>query len=193
MSDDRLLKESLKEFGISSNVKTILEDITHEEPVFIQEEYWIPERYNETKIVLLSVDPHWQFVYWDIKDSLYEVIKDYSIQFRVICCGEEKLKINLLQQYGKYYFKFHAPFKEVYCILGYEKEDDFIEISRSNSFILPSDEIFEGKEVFLTPEDIKKKKEEIDKILKKSEILKGKKEEILKKSLKITGSSENLI
>ncbi len=161
--DDRLIKESIKEFGISYDIKTILEDIQHEEPVFLQEEYWVPERYNETKIVFLPIDPHWQYVYWDIKDSLYEKIKSYTLQFRVVCCGEEKLSINILQQYGNYYFNFHAPFKDVYCILGYTKDDEFIEIARSNIFKLPSDEIFEGEEIFVTREKLKEKemKEEL--------------------------------
>lgn len=161
----KLIKESIKEFGISYDTKTILEDIQHEEPLFLQEEYWIPERYNETKLVFLPVDPHWHFVYWDIKDTLYEKIKSYTLQFRVVCCGEEKLSINILQQYGSYYFNFHAPFKDVYCILGYVKNNEFVEIARSNIFKLPSDQIFEGEEIFVTKETLKNK--EIGEKLKK--------------------------
>ncbi len=170
--DNKLIKESIKEFGISYDIKTILEDIQHEEPLFLQEEFWIPERYNETKIVFLPVDPHWHFVYWDIKDSIYEKIKSYTLQFRVICCGEEKLSINILQQYGSYYFNFHAPFKDVYCILGYLKKDEFIEIACSNIFKLPSDQIFEGEEIFVTRKQLKNKdiKEELKKKIYSSQI-----------------------
>jgi hypothetical protein len=36
----------------------------------------LPERYNETKIVLLLRDPNWAFTYWDIKESDIELYRD---------------------------------------------------------------------------------------------------------------------
>ncbi len=38
-------------------------------------EYPIPERYGETKVVLLVKDPDWAFVYWDIEISRLREIK----------------------------------------------------------------------------------------------------------------------
>ncbi len=34
-----------------------------------EDEYPLPERYNETRIVALLRDPLWAFAYWDLKDS----------------------------------------------------------------------------------------------------------------------------
>ncbi len=166
MDSKKLIQESLKDFGRGYEIHPVLEDIKHEEPVFVQEEYWIPERYNETKIVFLSVDPHWQFVYWDIEDSIYEKIKGKPLKIKVFSNEKEKLSIDINSQYGKYYFQYHAPFEEVFCILGYIEEKNFIELSKSNSFILPSDEIFEGEEIFVSKEDFKNK-EKIYEILER--------------------------
>ncbi|NPA54670.1 MAG: DUF4912 domain-containing protein [Aquificae bacterium] len=165
MDSKKLIQESLKDFGKGYEIHPVLEDIKHEEPVFVQEEYWIPERYNETKIVFLSVDPYWQFVYWDIEDSIYGKIKEKPLKIKVFSNEKEKLSIDINSQYGKYYFQYHAPFEEVFCILGYIEEENFIELSKSNSFILPSDEIFEGEEIFVSKEDFKNK-EKIEKLIK---------------------------
>ncbi len=40
-----------------------------------QDEYPIPERYNETKVVFMVRDPNWAFAYWDIEDQNIEKIK----------------------------------------------------------------------------------------------------------------------
>ncbi len=45
-------------------------DITLDEQFdFEEDQYPLPERYNETKIVLLLRDPAWAYTYWDIKES----------------------------------------------------------------------------------------------------------------------------
>ncbi len=45
-------------------------DITLDEQFDFDEDlYPLPERYNETEIVLLLRDPVWAYTYWDIKDS----------------------------------------------------------------------------------------------------------------------------
>ncbi|MDC7228547.1 MAG: DUF4912 domain-containing protein [Spirochaetales bacterium] len=45
-------------------------DITlNEQFDFDEDQYPLPESYNETKIVMLLRDPAWAYTYWDIKDS----------------------------------------------------------------------------------------------------------------------------
>ncbi len=39
-------------------------------------DYPIPERYDDTKIVLMIKDPDWAFVYWDLKSSALSFVKD---------------------------------------------------------------------------------------------------------------------
>ncbi len=187
MDNEILLKESIKEFGRGYLTPTILEDIKHEEPVFIQEEFLIPERYNQTKVTFLSVDPVVQFIYWDIEDSLYEKLINYDKQIRVFIKDEEKVVINVEEKYGKHYFKLHAPFEEAFCILGYKKDSKFIQIAKSNIFILPSDTVFEGEEVFVSKEDFKNK-DKIKKILDKIKVSKG-----TKISLTEIGGSSNFL
>ncbi|MBI9105106.1 MAG: DUF4912 domain-containing protein [Spirochaetales bacterium] len=51
-------------------------DITlNEQFDFDEDKYPLPEKYNETKIVLLLRDPAWAYAYWDIKESDIEAVK----------------------------------------------------------------------------------------------------------------------
>jgi hypothetical protein len=43
-----------------------------------REEYAIPQRYNETRVVLLVRDPHWAYAYWDIEDSKARSVRKAS-------------------------------------------------------------------------------------------------------------------
>lgn len=53
-------------------------DIFLDEEIVSQEteEYLIPERYNETRIVLLLRDPLWAYAYWDIQDASLEALQE---------------------------------------------------------------------------------------------------------------------
>lgn len=51
-------------------------DITlNEQFDFDEDLYPLPERYNETKIVMLLRDPAWAYTYWDIKESDISALK----------------------------------------------------------------------------------------------------------------------
>ncbi len=51
-------------------------DITlNEQFDFDEDMYPLPERYNETKIVMLLRDPAWAYTYWDIKESDISALK----------------------------------------------------------------------------------------------------------------------
>ena len=45
----------------------------------------LPDRYNETKLVLMMRDPEWCFFYWDISDSdiAYHSLKDKRISVKI--------------------------------------------------------------------------------------------------------------
>ncbi|RMD47244.1 MAG: hypothetical protein D6831_00285, partial [Aquificota bacterium] len=87
MDKDKILKKSLEGIGFSSKINIIEESIKSEPQLFISEEIQIPERYNETKVVFLPVDPWNHYVYWDIEDSMYNQIKNKEVFIKVICCG----------------------------------------------------------------------------------------------------------
>ncbi len=40
-----------------------------------REEYPIPARYNETRVVALVRDPHWAFAYWDIEENKARTVR----------------------------------------------------------------------------------------------------------------------
>jgi len=51
-------------------------DITlNEQFDFDEDKYPLPEKYNETKIILLLRDPAWAYTYWDVKESDIEAVK----------------------------------------------------------------------------------------------------------------------
>ncbi len=53
-------------------------EITMDEEIEAQDKtvYPIPERYNETIIVMMLRDPLWAFAYWDIKDKERDILKE---------------------------------------------------------------------------------------------------------------------
>lgn len=42
---------------------------------FEEDQYPLPEKYNETKIMMLLRDPAWAYTYWDIKESDIDAVK----------------------------------------------------------------------------------------------------------------------
>ena len=171
---DKITIKSLEIEAPSYHIKVVEENVKTEPQIFPSEEEVVPERYNQTKIVFLPVDPYNHFIYWDIENSLYEKLKGRSLKAVLHCCGEKKLEIEINKQYGEYYFVFYAPFEEVFVSLGYYEDGKFLEITKSNRFILPSDMIFEGEEIFVHKKDFKDK-EKIKEKLKKVHSSKGKK------------------
>lgn len=41
-----------------------------------EEEFFIPERYNETRIILMLRDPLWAYAYWDIQDVKLKALQE---------------------------------------------------------------------------------------------------------------------
>ncbi|HUX20437.1 MAG TPA: DUF4912 domain-containing protein [Spirochaetia bacterium] len=72
MEEDRNEREQSNNSAM--RIKEKKYDITRDEELESgdSEEYELPERYNETRIVAMLRDPLWAFAYWDLKDSELE-------------------------------------------------------------------------------------------------------------------------
>lgn len=83
LEEDRVEREQLNNYVI--RVKEKKYDISQNEELDFsdEEEYEVPEKYNETKIMLLLRDPLWAFAYWDIKDVDNDKFKNSSLFLRV--------------------------------------------------------------------------------------------------------------
>lgn len=76
MEEDRTERELANNSAM--RVKEKKYDVVRDEEIETQdtEEYALPERYNETRIVALLRDPLWAFAYWDLKESDLKEISD---------------------------------------------------------------------------------------------------------------------
>ncbi len=68
MADSRIEREIINNSAMK--LKSSKYDVFQDEELVSREKelFPIPDRYNETKIVLLLRDPQWAFAYWDIND-----------------------------------------------------------------------------------------------------------------------------
>ncbi|HAK46700.1 MAG TPA: DUF4912 domain-containing protein [Spirochaeta sp.] len=74
IEDDRAEKVMIN--NPAMQIKERKFDITlNEQFDFEEDQYPLPEHYNETKIVMLLRDPAWAYTYWDIKDSEISALK----------------------------------------------------------------------------------------------------------------------
>ena len=111
----------------------------------------LPDRYNETKLVLMMRDPEWCFFYWDISDSdiAYHSLKDKRISVKIfhvfgydITNGEIHKEIEVNYIYGDRYVNLAMPHAYFIGELGYYDENNrFIVLARSNMVYAPRDSI----------------------------------------------------
>lgn len=128
----------------------------HTNTVFIDTGTPLPERYNETKIVILPRDPQWLFTYWDIADEKKEEVKT-QIGVSVFDSADFILRIyhSSDPSHHSTYHTFdiivhpdirnwyvhieNAATPTVYIEMGMKTKDGkFIFIARSNTISLPS-------------------------------------------------------
>ncbi len=138
--------------------KKVKEDIekleeVKKEPEYIPDEVDIvrelPDRYNETKLVLMMRDPEWCFFYWDISDNdiNYHSLKGKRISVRIfhvfgydITNGEIHKEIEVNYIYGDRYVNLAMPHAYFIGELGYYDENNrFIVLARSNMIYAPRD------------------------------------------------------
>lgn len=95
MDEERMEKESLLNLALSIESKKYSIAIDEELDLSydVDEEMFLPERYNETMLHLLLRDNSWGFILWDIEDSVVQknqmVLGDFSYVLRVIELDQE--------------------------------------------------------------------------------------------------------
>lgn len=109
----------------------------------------LPDRYKETKLVLMMRDPEWCFFYWDISDEdiNYHSLKGKRISVRIfhvfgydITNGEIHKEIEVNYIYGDRYVNLAMPHAYFIGELGYYDENNrFIVLARSNIIYAPRD------------------------------------------------------
>ena len=146
-------KKSVSKKKIEEEELEILEESKKDE--YIPDEVDIvrelPDRYNETKLVLMMRDPEWCFFYWDISDSdiAYHSLKDKRISVKIfhvfgydITNGEIHKEIEVNYIYGDRYVNLAMPHAYFIGELGYYDENNrFIVLARSNMIYAPRDSI----------------------------------------------------
>ena len=148
-----------KKIDQEEEIEELEEDLEQVE-VEVKEEYIpdevdivreLPDRYNETKLVLMMRDPEWCFFYWDISDNdiAYHSLKDKRISVRIfhvfgydVTNGEIHKEIEVNYIYGDRYVNLAMPHAYFIGELGYYDENNrFIVLARSNMIYAPRDSI----------------------------------------------------
>jgi len=155
MEEDRTEREQSNNSAM--RVKEKKYDVVRDEELETEEEdeFPLPESYNETRIIALLRDPLWAFAYWDLKDSEVEAYLDstefHGLSLRV-CevapgapAGNEDIvdyfEIPVKSTDSSWYINLPSPgrsyFIELRCREG---ENDHL-LCRSNTFHSPLGEV----------------------------------------------------
>jgi len=120
----------------------------------------LPDRYNETRVVLMVRDPHWAFAYWDIEDQKAQRVKmDAGFEqlvLRVQDLGPGTF-FDIPIQWGDWSWYIYLPSQDgEYCLeLGYLAGGRFRQLARSEAIRTPreapqnaeeADELFFGSQ-----------------------------------------------
>ncbi len=153
IKENKPLEMSLEEDNFSSHIHPIEEDIKKEIEVIIpEEEPVLPDEYNIDRVVLLPVDPHKHFVYWELSEETFKTVKDKQaeIYLKLFEEGKEVLKQKIDLKSGKQYINYYAPYKKLYVELIIEVSETQKTLLKSTEIITPSDTIsISEEEVFM--------------------------------------------
>ncbi len=146
-------------------------DIFQDEQLISSEKeiYLIPERYNETKIVLLLRDPQWAFTYWDINDLEGERLKEdpffEGFFLRVYEQSSEKYSSDMVDTYfdipvsetdkSRYINLLHGGKWYSLGLFAMVRAKEKL-LSRSNAVKSPQGYLAENYDAFLKDPDAKK-------------------------------------
>lgn len=139
---NEIIKLSIQEDNLSSHILHTKDEILKPQT----QDYSIPPRFDITKIVILPVNPSKFYTYWFIKEDLKKQLENKTLRIKLFVENQEVLDIPVSNTDGELYLYYHAPFKEVFCILCYIENGECVEIAKSNVFIAPSDIISQDKE-----------------------------------------------
>ena len=122
----------------------------------VRHETTIPEKYADDKIVLMTRDPHWCYVYWDMSLSLMEskakaINEKYDLILRVYDITDVNFNgsnshkfvdIQVNGEAGNWYINVWDAGRSYIVDIGYKTiSGKFILLARSNVVIAPSDDV----------------------------------------------------
>lgn len=109
---------------------------------------YVPDRYNDTKIVLMPKDPYWIYAYWDINDEQQNIVQAFGH-------GHWALKINHISQCamtndafyidvdqptGNWYVYVNRPDSRFTAEIGFMTSNGvFVSLAQSNAVYTPRD------------------------------------------------------
>lgn len=153
MEEDRTEREQANNSAM--RVKEKKYDIVRDEEIELErdDEFPLPERYNETRIVALLRDPLWAFAYWDLKDaeiqSHLENPEFQGLSLR-ICEVEEKREGEVVKDYfeipvktsdSSWYINLPTAGKSYHIELRCREGEKDLLLCRSNSLHSPHGEV----------------------------------------------------
>jgi len=115
--------------------------------IFESIDYPIPERYDETRIVLMLRDPDWAFAYWDISTSVADKLKsdkDFeSLVLRVYDFDDKSFYFDITVQFTDMSWYINLPNRNSsYVIeLGYIANKIYTALAESNRIQTPEGNI----------------------------------------------------
>ncbi|NOY09089.1 MAG: DUF4912 domain-containing protein [Spirochaetes bacterium] len=116
-------------------------------------EYPIPERYDETKIMLMLRDPDWAFAYWDIETSLIAGLKSdvnfSSLILRVYDNNDRSFYFDIKVQFSDmgWYIKLPRRNSSYVIELGYISGERYTALAESNKIYTPGGSLASEKDL----------------------------------------------
>ena len=153
MEEDRAERSSGN--NLAMKIKGKKYDIILDEEIASQitAEYPLPEKYHETRIVLMLRDPSWAYTYWDIKPvdidtlELAGATEDMFLRVYIRDMGAEKPRdhfdIPLRARDNSWYINLPEPGAEYIIDLLYRSGEKEICLCRSNPVFAPRSDLAE--------------------------------------------------
>lgn len=98
----------------------------------------IPQSYGKDKVVVLPVNPHLCFSYWEITEKLFKNKNDLKARL-YDDNGNIVYEFGIDKRVGDYYINTDLADKKVQMVIGYDKSGKFVELLRSNVIMVPRD------------------------------------------------------
>lgn len=111
----------------------------------------LPDRYNETKLMLMMRDPEWCYFYWDVSDHDFDSnhlhnkplhVRIFQLSGVDISKHKEHIDIEVSSKHGTWYIMLGLPHNYFFGELGYYNEEgNFIVLTKSNIVYAPRNTI----------------------------------------------------